>query len=883
MVFPESAFFSMHHAGTLRANAAAMERSTKLRGRCHGTRILFYWCPAILLVASFLGCVGAAGSGPAQLPPSSPSGVAVTVVPSTASVLLGDSQSFTATVANTTNTAVSWSVNGISGGNATVGTIDVSGVYTAPANLPTPVAVSVQATSAADSSKSSAALVTISSGISVSISPQTMQVELGASRPFTATVNSAGHPNRSVTWIVSGGACPGTSCGTVDSSGMYTAPQVLIAPTSVSLTAISAADPSKSGTGTITVTSLFSLAVAGPSSVFAGSTAAYTATLTPAANSNPSRVISWSVAGSGCTGAGCGTISSSGVYTAPSVAPSPATVQIIATPQADPSKATSVSVSIIPLIAVSISPSAAAVPLGATRAFQATVTGAANTAVTWDVNGVVGGNPTVGTILNSAATPDSTTYTAPLTMPAGGSVTVHASSNANPRASASATITFNTSVNLALTPASAALAVGQRQTFTVQVNNTPNQNVTWLANEIPGGNSLTGQICVTGSNPCRPLSTSNGGTIDYVAPAGLPSLNPVILTAASQTAANVNAFAIVTILAHVTVRVQPGSAAIGLGGKLQFAASVAGNANSQVTWSITGAGCGTPGVCGTIDASGLYTAPATAPSPAVLNIVATSSADPSQSGAATVTLIGGPDLSSLAPASAYAGSAGGFTLLASGTNFFPSDPGPASTLVVAGTPRTTFCTSSTQCTTSLAAADLQSAGNLQVQLQSPAGNLSNPLTFVVLAPGSGTGTIPLTPSAPASAGNNIVVVELSTNGGSGASGNVSLNIAAIGAYSVATSSCLLAGNPVIIQRPATGTTTADLCVFSVSGLDPSFTYTIGGPPAPDVTIINREPLGLGILHLTLQVPATAAPGPRTLFVENPEGDQAAGTGAIEVR
>src|ERR1700692_536482 len=103
-----------------------------------------------------------------------------------------------------------------------------------------------------------------------------MQVELGASRPFTATVNSAGNPNRSVTWVISGSACPGAACGTVDSSGMYTAPQVLTAPPSVSLTAISVADPSKSGTGTITVTSLFSLAVAGPSSVSAGNTATYT-------------------------------------------------------------------------------------------------------------------------------------------------------------------------------------------------------------------------------------------------------------------------------------------------------------------------------------------------------------------------------------------------------------------------------------------------------------------------------------------------------------------------------------------------------------------------------------------------------------------------------
>jgi hypothetical protein len=33
----------------------------------------------------------------------------------------------------------------------------------------------------------------------------------------------------------------------------------------------------------------------------------------------------------------------------------------------------------------------------------------------------------------------------------------------------------------------------------------------------------------------------------------------------------------------------------------------------------------------------------------------------------------------------------------------------------------------------------------------------------------------------------------------------------------------------------------------------------------------------------LQVPAAAAMGARTLFVENPAKDKAAGTGAIEVR
>jgi hypothetical protein len=263
--------------------------------------------------------------------------------------------------------------------------------------------------------------------------------------------------------------------------------------------------------------------------------------------------------------------------------------------------------------------------------------------------------------------------------------------------------------------------------------------------------------------------------------------------------------------------------------------------------------------------------------------VATSSEDVTQSASATVTIVNLPAIFSLAPTSAYAGSSGGFTLLVTGNNFSASSPGPGSTLLVAGSARATSCLSAQQCITALTAADLQVAGNLALQLQNPDGTLSNLQTFVVLAPGSLAGIITLTPGNPASTGDDIVVVDLSTNGGTGPSGNVSLNVAAVGMYSVATGTCGIGGSPVDIQRPATGTGTADLCVFSVSALDPSFTYSLSEPPTPDILVTDREPLGLGLIHLTLEVPATAAPGPRTLFVQNPEGDLAAGTGAIEVQ
>jgi hypothetical protein len=855
-----------------------MDEGTKDRGCRNRGPKPFYWCPAILLVASFLGCGGVVGSGPPQPPPS----VSVSVTPTSASVLLGEPQTFLATVSNATDTAVVWSVNGIPGGNAAAGTIDPSGVYTTPAILPASGIVTVQATSVADPSKSGAATVHVTSDIAVSLTPQTASMELGSSKTFIAAATSAGHPNLGIAWSVSGNGCAGSSCGVVSSLGIFTAPQNLPAPPVVTLTASSIADPSKSSSTTITITSSFTVSLTGPGQVYIGTVADYAAAVIPAPNSNPNPMILWSVSAAGCSGAACGTISASGAYTAPTVPPTPATLQVTATPAADPSKAVSFPITILATTVVTLSPIGVTLAPSGTQAFHAHVVGVQNTSVTWDVNGIVGGNASVGMIQNSQTDPSDTTYTSPQTVPPGGSVTVRASSNANPNISANAIVSFATGINITLAPLTATRVTGHRQTFTAQVNYTGNQNISWAVNGIAGGNLSVGQICVSGSNPCQQVSLDAGGLVDYLAPAGIPFPNPMTVTATSQFDGTTKSSASVTILPHLVLSITPGSAALANAAEQQFAASVLGAANQQVIWNIAGSGCGTPPACGTINSAGLYVAPATPPTPNLIEVIATSSEDSTQTATATVTISGGSNVSLLTPSSAYAGSAGGFTLLLSGSNFLPSSPGPGSTVLIAGTPRTALCASSTQCTTSLTAADLQTAGNISVQAQNPGGSASNSASFVVLAPGSSAGTIPLTPGAPSATGKDIVVVELSSNGDASTSGSAPLNIAAIGAYTVGSNSCVLADSAVVITRPASGVATADVCVFSISGLDPSFTYSISGPPVPDIVILNRASLGFGILQLTLQVPATAAAGPRTLFVQNPSMDMAAGTGAIEV-
>ena len=92
--------------------------------------------------------------------------VQVAVCPASATVQAGGgSESFTATLANTSDAAVTWQVNGVTGGNSLLGTISTTGVYTAPASVPTSPTVTITAVSVADSSASSSASVTISGAV----------------------------------------------------------------------------------------------------------------------------------------------------------------------------------------------------------------------------------------------------------------------------------------------------------------------------------------------------------------------------------------------------------------------------------------------------------------------------------------------------------------------------------------------------------------------------------------------------------------------------------------------------------------------------------------------------------------------------------------------
>lgn len=75
---------------------------------------------------------------------------AITISPTTAVLFAKASQQFTATESGTTTPTVTWGVNGVVGGDATVGTISATGLYTAPVAAPSPPTVTVTATNMND-------------------------------------------------------------------------------------------------------------------------------------------------------------------------------------------------------------------------------------------------------------------------------------------------------------------------------------------------------------------------------------------------------------------------------------------------------------------------------------------------------------------------------------------------------------------------------------------------------------------------------------------------------------------------------------------------------------------------------------------------------------
>ncbi len=116
------------------------------------------------------------------------------VVPGSGTVQTGATLQFQATVTGTSNQAVTWNVNNTVGGDASVGSITSTGLYTAPASVPMAGSVTVGAVSAANGTSQGTAVITIQDPLAVTYGRFLDQATFGATQQLTAHLAQVGIP-----------------------------------------------------------------------------------------------------------------------------------------------------------------------------------------------------------------------------------------------------------------------------------------------------------------------------------------------------------------------------------------------------------------------------------------------------------------------------------------------------------------------------------------------------------------------------------------------------------------------------------------------------------------------------------------------------------------
>jgi hypothetical protein len=265
------------------------------------------------------------------------------------------------------------------------------------------------------------------------VSPSTVSLLVKAPQQFNATVQGTGAFNPAVTWLVNNVVGGNGTVGAITNTGAYVAPSTVPSPTSVTVTAQSVEDTTKSGASTVTINPENVKVSLSPTSGSAqlGASLQFNATVTGTVNT----AVFWSVNTFVGGQSSVGVIDGTGKYTAPPNLPANNQVTVTATSQEDTTKAASAIVTIQATaggITVTVSPQNPSVLFDGSQSvqFTASVTGTSNTAVTWSVDN--NGGPSAGNITTSGLfTP--LTFDCSNVVP---STTIRAVSVANPGAQA---------------------------------------------------------------------------------------------------------------------------------------------------------------------------------------------------------------------------------------------------------------------------------------------------------------------------------------------------------------------------------------------------------------------------------------------------------------
>lgn len=236
-------------------------------------------------------------------------------------------------------------------------------------------------------------------------------------------------------------------------------------------------------------------------------------------------------------------------------------------------------------------------------------------------------------------------------------------------------------ITVSLSQTSATVIVSQSLTLTATVSGATNLNVTWTCTYT----TTTGSGTTLKTNPAVACTSDTGNipanttatTVTYTAPSKVPDQTKfqglqVLITATSVQDTKKTGVCTITLDSGIAVGIAPATATVPVKEQQQFAVQLTNDLQSKgVTWLVTQSVPTTTGTttttypqlpsctvagnatgCGSIDANGLYTAPAVVPTsttvtstPASVTVVATSVADNTRFTLGTITIIAGGPIS----------------------------------------------------------------------------------------------------------------------------------------------------------------------------------------------------------------------------------------------
>ena len=219
-------------------------------------------------VSCFAGCMGGVSLPASQTQPQ-PLSVLFLFAPTSLAVQASATLAAAATFAfsvpvGSVNNSVTWSVTCGSPGacGAFSANADANGItYTAPSTIPVGSTVTITATSIATPVKSASTSITIVPPIPIAVSffaPPPASLEVNTSTPLLAAITNDVTANPRVQWTVT---CKASSCGSFSSTTTtneaittYTAPAAIPSGNTVTVTATSLTDSTKSASTTIVIT-----------------------------------------------------------------------------------------------------------------------------------------------------------------------------------------------------------------------------------------------------------------------------------------------------------------------------------------------------------------------------------------------------------------------------------------------------------------------------------------------------------------------------------------------------------------------------------------------------------------------------------------------------